>query len=86
MTTKFFKVHFIDDTGKQFNFCEFSAQENEVMSDALERILYIVSELTPLHRNWKTDLEICGECLFTYHGLQDCVVEFRNDEFFVTDI
>lgn len=86
MTAKFFKVHFINNTGKQFGFCEFKVQENEVMGDVLERILYIASELTPHHRNWRTDLKIYGECLFTYHGLQDCVVEFRNGEFFVTDI
>ncbi len=86
MMARIYNVRFIDKRGEQFDFCQFKVAENEVMGNVLEEILYIASEIVPIHRNWKKDLQNDGKCLFTYHHVQDCVVEFKNGEFIVTDI
>lgn len=71
-----YKVIFIDRNNKKYDFCEFALLEGEAMMDKLEEVLYIMQELTPLHRNWKIDLATCGSCLFTYHQTEVVTVEY----------
>lgn len=64
------QVMFIDKNGKQYEYAEFHAPEDQDLYDKLEEVLYIICELTPAHRNWKKDLKENHECLFTYHNCE----------------
>lgn len=80
-----FQMKFFDKSGKQYDFCEFHLVAGESLNDKLEEVLYIMQELTPQHRNWKMDLACCGECLFTYHGLEIVKVSVNGNQITVQD-
>lgn len=55
--------------------------------DFLEEQLYILYELTPLTRHsWKRDMTRHGNCLFTYHNLEDVIVVLNGDTITVADL
>ena len=65
-----YQVKFIDQKGEQYEYAEFPVVEGQDLYDKLEEVLYIICELTPVHRNWKKDLRENQECLFTYHNCE----------------
>ena len=71
-----YKINFIDRNGKRYEFCEFALLPGEDFMDKLEEVLYIMQELVPQHRNWKTDLATAGYCMFTYAGTEIVTVEY----------
>lgn len=55
--------------------------------DFLEEQLYVLYELTPITRqSWRDDMARYGNCLFTYHGLEDVVVALKDDTIIVADL
>lgn len=73
-------VRFIDKAGNKYDWCLFGVSQDETFLDKLEEVLYIMSEITPVHRNWKRDLLEDGKCLFTYHNVEHAVVEWREGD------
>ena len=49
-------------------------QGNMAELDALEELLYIWWELTPVLRNWKRELIAKSWTAFDYHGCEPCIV------------
>lgn len=80
-----FQMKFFNECGERYDFCEFYLIAGESLSDKLEEVLYIMQELTPKHRNWKMDLACCGECLFTYHGVETVKVSTNGNQITVHD-
>lgn len=80
-----YKVKFFDKNRRQYDFCEFALSEGGDLYDKLEEVLYIVQELTPQHRFWKSDLATCGSCIFTYHKCEYQLVSIDRTNISVRD-
>lgn len=73
-------IRFLDKEGNKYSWCTFYVMPDETFLDKLEEVLFIMSEITPVHRNWKSDLLEDGKCLFTYHNVEHAVVEWREGD------
>lgn len=81
-----YKIIFIDKYGKHYDGCEFGLIGNENLPDKLEEVLYIMQELTPVHREWMTELFEFGGTTFTYHNLEYVHVSMEKGVFYVADL
>ena len=77
-------IRFLDKEGDKYSWSTFYVMPGETFLDKLEETLYIMSEITPVHRSWKSDLLEDGKCLFTYHNVEHAVVEWNQDERSIT--
>ena len=77
-------IRFLDKGGNKYGWSTFYVLESETFFDKLEETLYVMQEMTPVHRNWKSDLLEDGKCLFTYHNAEHAVVEWNQDERSIT--
>lgn len=80
-----YKINFINNDGTRYDFCEFLPMPGKTVFQSLEDDLYILQELTPVHREWANELKEFGATTFTYHNLEFVHVEMRGDKFLVTD-
>lgn len=77
---KQYTVKFFSKDDQRHDFAQFYVDlDHESFLDRLEEVLYIMQELTPVHRNWKRDLATDGVCLFTYHNAELCTVSYDWD-------
>ena len=79
-----YMINFLDKKGDRESWCVFCTTESENFFDKLEETLYVMDEITPVHKNWKRDLRENGRCLFTYHIVEYAVVEWNQDERSIT--
>lgn len=80
-----YKIHFIKNDGTRYSHYEFASLPGRTVLYSLEENLYILQELTPVHREWATELIEFGTTTFTYHNLEFVHVEMRGDKFIITD-
>lgn len=72
-----YTVKFFNLDGERYDFGQFYVNPDcEKLLDKLEEVLYIMEELTPVHRNWKRDLCTDGVALFTYHNAEHFTVSY----------
>lgn len=81
-----YKIHCINANGNRYDLCEFGLIGKENLPDKLEEILYIMQELTPVHREWMTELFEFGGTTFTYHNLEYVHVSMGKNVFYVADL
>lgn len=62
----------------------FPVADHENLFDRLEETLFIVHELCPSSRNWKSELSSTGTTMFDYHGREFCTVRLKGDEIVIT--
>lgn len=77
---KQYTVKFFNKAGDRYDLAQFYIDPNhEKLLDRLEEVLYIMQELTPVHRSWKRDLTTDCVCLFTYHNVEHYTVSYDWD-------
>lgn len=57
----------------------FTVQSNEDWLDRLEETLYVLHELTPCYRQWKSDICRFDGTMFRYGLAEECMVLYDDD-------